>query len=180
MSRRPAISDEEVLARARAVFLERGYAARTKQIAPAVGLTWAAIANRFGNKRSLFVSAMAAPESSADMASEHTETPDLPTLLEHVRAELWARWPLRLQHRLAPFAAGADDHTDDTVCKLAADFAARADQGSLRNDLCPEVLTRAALAMLTGDVAQRFVARKRTLAADPVFIAAVARLVSAH
>lgn len=147
MARRPVLSDEEILTRARSVFLERGYAARTKQIAPAVGLTWAAIANRFG---------------------------------ERVRSDLSARWPLRLQYRLAPVASGPDDEAEGLVRKLAADFEVRAHQGSLRTDISPEMLTRAAVAMLTGDVAQRFVARKRTLAADPAFIGAVVSLLSAH
>jgi len=180
MARRPVLSDEQILARARSVFLERGYAARTKQIAPAVGLTWAAIANRFGDKRSLFLRAMAGPERGADPVFARAGSMDLPGLLERVRTDLWARWPLRLQYRLAAVASDPDDEAEDTVRKLAADFEVRAHQGSLRTDMSPEMLTRAAVAMLTGDVAQRFVARKRTLAADPAFIAAVVRLLSAH
>ncbi len=39
MSRLPTLSDDEIVRRARAVFVERCYAARTKEIAAAVGLT---------------------------------------------------------------------------------------------------------------------------------------------
>jgi AcrR family transcriptional regulator len=178
--RRSNFTDEEILARARSVFLERGYAARTKQIASAVGLTWAAIANRFGDKRSLFLRAMAGPERGEERDFERAGSMDLPGLLERVRTDLWTRWPLRLQYRLAPVASGPDDEAEELVSKLAGDFEARAHRGSLRTDMSPEMLTRAAVAMLTGDVAQRFVARERTLAADPTFIGAVVSLLSAH
>jgi hypothetical protein len=51
--------------------------------------------------------------------------------------------------------------------------------GTLRSDLGVEMLARLAIALLTGDVAQRFVARERTFAADPVLIRGVVRLLSA-
>lgn len=78
MAGHPVLSDEEFLARSRSVFVERGYAARSKQIAPAVGLTWGAIACRFGDKRSLFLRAMVAPECSEEPASERAVGMDLP------------------------------------------------------------------------------------------------------
>ena len=180
MARPPMLCDDEILARARSVFLERGYAARTRQIASAVGLTWAAIANRFGDKHALFLGAVAGPQQGEEPLAERAGSTDLPSLLERVRADLWTRWPLRLHHRLATVASGLDDEADALVRKLAADFEVRAQQGALRTDMGPETLARAAIAMLTGDVAQRFVARERTLAADPAFIAAVVRLVSPH
>jgi hypothetical protein len=48
MAGHPVLSGKEVLARSRSAFVERGYAARTRQIAPAVGLICGAIARRFG------------------------------------------------------------------------------------------------------------------------------------
>jgi AcrR family transcriptional regulator len=65
MARRPFLSDEEILTRARSVFVERGYAASTRQIVAAVGLTWGAIAVRFGSNRGLFTHAMAGPDEPA-------------------------------------------------------------------------------------------------------------------
>ena len=44
--------------------------------------------------------------------------------------------------------------------------------------MSPVALARAVLALLTGDVAQRFVARERTLSAEPAFIDDVIRLLS--
>jgi hypothetical protein len=43
-----------------------------------------------------------------------------------------------------------------------------------------EAHARVVLALLTGDVAQRFEARERTLTADPAFIDGVVRLLSAN
>ena len=40
MARTRLLTDEEILARVRPVFLERGFAARTRQVADAAGLTW--------------------------------------------------------------------------------------------------------------------------------------------
>ena len=181
MARRPVISDEEILTRARSVFLERGYAARTKQISSAVGLTWGAIALRFGDKRSLFQRAMAEPDHrTGEPQREQGSGTDLEGLLAWVRNLLWERWPLRLQYRLATPTAGCDDELEGVVHGLAADLRPHARNGTLRSDLGIEMLARLAVALLTGDVAQRFVARERALAADPALIDGVVCLLSAH
>ena len=108
MGRRFTLSDDEVLLRARLVFLERGYAARTKEISAAVGLTWGALAFRFGDKRELFRRAMLqaadAGPSPGVLASR-----DLRSVLEHARTFLWEHWPRRLQYRLAEAASGASE-----------------------------------------------------------------------
>jgi AcrR family transcriptional regulator len=180
MNRRPVFTDEEILDRARAVFLERGYAARTKQVASAVGLTWGAIALRFGDKQSLFRRAMAGPQGGASepQCGQERSGTDLEGLLARVRVLLWERWPLRLQYRLATLTAGSDDELEGLVHGLAADLQPHARDGTLRCDLGIETLARLAVALLTGDVAQRFVARERTLAADPALIHGVVRLLS--
>jgi AcrR family transcriptional regulator len=178
MARRPFLSDEEILSRARRVFVERGYAASTRQIVAAVGLTWGAIALRFGSKRGLFTQAMAGPLEPA--AWEHEGQADLPGLLERLRSHLWEQWPLRLQYRLAATAAGRPgDEPDGLAARLAAALHAHARHGSLRSDMSVEALARVVLALLTGDVAQRFVERERTLKADPAFIGGVIRLLAA-
>ena len=58
MGRHKTLSDQDILRRARPVFLNRGLDARTRDVAAAVGMTWAAIALRFGSKRGLFEQAM--------------------------------------------------------------------------------------------------------------------------
>jgi AcrR family transcriptional regulator len=178
MTRRRIFTDEEILDRVRSVFLERGYPARTKQIASAVGLTWGAIALRFGDKRSLFQRAMAGRQHDRD-AGPAAGASDLRGLLVRLRAELWARWPLRLQYRLATMAAGGDDEIDALLHGLVADLQPHARNGALRRDLGVEMLARLAVALLTGDVAQRFIARERSLPVDPALIHGVVLLLSA-
>lgn len=180
MARRSNLTDVEIVTRARSVFVDRGYAARTKQIAAAVGLTWGAIAPRFGGKRALFTQAMAGPMRRPDEpACELESRADLPGLLERLRTHLWEQWPLRLQVRLAATAAGTDE-PEGLMHRLAAALEMHARNGSIRSDMSAEALARVVLALLTGDVAQRFVARERTLTADPAFIDRVVRLLSAN
>lgn len=171
------LSDEEILARSRWLFVERGYAARTQQIAAAVGLTWGAIALRFGNKRNLFALAMAGP---AVPSCKQEDMADLPSLLAHLSTHLWVRWPSRLQVRLAALESGPDSEADDLVVGLATVLERHARHGTIRRDLSAVSLARVVLALMTGDVAQRFVAKGRTLKADPAFIDSVVRLLSAH
>lgn len=180
MARRPTLTDEEILARARSVFVERGYGARTKQIAAAVGLTWGAIALRFGDKRALFTHAMGGPVCSpGDLEREQAASADLPGMLERLRSRLWERWPLRLQVRLAATEDGPDDEPDRLVKRLAAALGPHVRRGAIRSDMSPEALARVVLALLTGDAAQRFMARERTWTADPAFVDGVVRLLRA-
>lgn len=181
MAGRLAITNAEVLERARAVFAERGYAARTKQISAAVGLTWGAIALRFGDKQGLFVRAMADPVRAPETpAGPHSGTESLPSLLERVRRLLWERWPLSVQVRLAPAAAGSDDLTERLVADLTAALQVQTRNGSIRSDIGAETLARVVLALLTGDVALRFVARQSTLADEPALVDGIVRLLSAR
>jgi AcrR family transcriptional regulator len=179
MARHPILTDEEILARARSLFVERGYAARTKHIAATVGMTWGAIALRFGSKRGLFTQAMAEPMRGLDgPACEQEAEADLPRLLERLTTHLWERWPSRLQVRLAGTTEERDDEPDGLARWLGAALEAHARDGSIRSDMSTDALARVVLALLTGDVAQRFVAREPTSTADPVFIAGVVRLLS--
>ena len=63
--------------------------------------------------------------------------------------------------------------------QLTAALEEHARRGSIRPGLDPEASARAVLTLLTGDVAQRFVACERTPAADPAFIDDVICLLSA-
>jgi AcrR family transcriptional regulator len=132
MARLPTLSDEEIAARTRAVFVECGFGARAKQIAAAVGLTWGAIALRFDSKRSLFTRVMAEPAHPSGHADcERKHWADLPSLLEWLSDHLWECWPLRLQIRLA---ATADNPCEEWVAheqKLAEVLEAHARRGSV-------------------------------------------------
>jgi AcrR family transcriptional regulator len=180
MSRHPKLANDEILRRARSVFVERGYGARTRQISAAVGLTWGAIALRFVDKPSLFRQAMTGlmPVPAA-LECERSDA-DLPGLLERVRCHLWERWPLRLQYRLAPSTAGQDEGPDGLQDWLAGALEAQARRGVVRSDMSAKALAQVVLALLTGDVAQGFVARERTLPSDPAFIGRLVCLLSAN
>lgn len=181
MSRSPVLSNEEVLRRARAVFVEWGYGARTQQIAVAVGLTWGAIALRFGSKWQLFREAMAGPVFEPGAAgSEPPLGEDLPGLLERLRAHLWERWPLRLQYRLATRSPDSEGESDGLPDWLAATLEAHARSGTVRSDMPAKALAQVVLSLLVGDVAQRFIAREPALARDRAFIDRVVCLLAGH
>jgi hypothetical protein len=95
-----------------------------------------------------------------------------------LRADVWERWPTDLQLRLASTAAGSGQEQADLERRLAAVLETHACRGAVRSDLGAPVLARLVLALVTGDVAQRFMQRDRTLAQDPAFIDAVVRLLS--
>jgi AcrR family transcriptional regulator len=178
MARPHMISDEEILARARTVFLERGFGARTTLLSAAVGLTWGAIAMRFESKRGLFVRAMAAPPDALDkLAADLAEVGDLTGLLELVRAHLWEQWPRQAQYRLARPHVGPEEGACELVPRLDAALARLARSGRLRTDLAFDDLARILLAVLTGDVARRFLAREPRLEADPALVDSLIRLV---
>lgn len=164
MARHPTLTDEEILTRARSIFVERGYGARTRQISAAVGLTWGAIAMRFSDKRELFRRAMAGPADNAcEIESRHAAGAGLQGLLERLRSYVAEQWPLRLHCRLATPADQPDDEPDRLVDWLAATLESHASCGSVRSDMSAKALARLVLVLLVGDVAQRFVARDPAL-----------------
>jgi AcrR family transcriptional regulator len=67
MGRPRLIEDDAILAAAREVFLARGSAATTQDVAERVGLSQAAIFKRFATKQELFLSAMASGNERQDM-----------------------------------------------------------------------------------------------------------------
>jgi AcrR family transcriptional regulator len=179
MTRRRTLTDDEILRRARTIFVERGYAARTRQIAAAVGLTWGAIALRFSSKRELFRQSMATDlHGRADADCRQAAAGDLPGLLERLRSHLWEQWPLRLHYRLAMPAADADGEADGLLGRLTDALEAHARGGALRSDMTAEALAQVVLSLLVGDVAQRFVSRQQAPAAEPALIERVMMLLS--
>ena len=91
---------------------------------------------------------------------------------------MWEWWPLRLQVRLAAPAAGHDEDPDALVPRLAAALEAHVRRGAVRSDISPSALAQMVLALVIGDVAQRFVARERTLTEDPSVHRRMVRLLS--
>ena len=61
MGRRKTISDEDLLTHARGVFVERGFAGTTREIAKRSGVSEALLFQRYATKANLFFAAMALP-----------------------------------------------------------------------------------------------------------------------
>lgn len=109
MGRPSLLTDQQIMARARPVFLDRRSGVSTTQIAKAVGLTWGAIAVRFGSKEALF-RRPTDPQANAPKPEWTVESAaELPELLAGLRTHLSELWPLHLQARLAATAPKFDD-----------------------------------------------------------------------
>ncbi|WP_114968708.1 TetR/AcrR family transcriptional regulator [Rhodoferax ferrireducens] len=109
MGRRQTLTDQDILRRARPVFLDRGLGARTRDIAAAVGLTWGAIALRFSSKRALFEHAMEHRSDCFEEApSGFADDDELAAVLRRLQSQLNRRWPMYLQLNLSSTAAQHD------------------------------------------------------------------------
>jgi len=176
MARHRVLSDEEILRRARPVFVERGYAVRTRELAAAVGLSWPALVLRFGGKQALFTRAIFDPVRRPFEADPVAAGTDLREMLERRRSELSEQWPMQLQCRLA--MGPAEDHSSDALTDwLTSALATHAGRGAVRSDLPAIALAQMVGALLVGDVAQRFVRGKNTPTCDPTFIDRLMQLV---
>lgn len=171
MSRRATLTDDEILQRARAVFAVHGYAARTSQLAAAVGLTWPALVFRFGGKAGLFKRAMAGSICAAEAADWlGAGAAGLRRPLEQLSVYLLLRWPLHLQRRLAAEAFAVTDANDVDLDQvgdwLRLTLEVLAARGMVRADLPANTAAQAILSLLVGDVARRFLAGDRSLTPD--------------
>lgn len=66
MPRNKTITNEEILAAARSLFLKEGAKASTRTLAKTVGISEAVIFQRFGTKEDLFFTAMVPPEAQLE------------------------------------------------------------------------------------------------------------------
>jgi len=78
MGRPPKITDEQILQGARSVFLARGPAVATAEIADSLGVSQATLFNRFGSKRALLVEALRPREDGALLALLARDPDDRP------------------------------------------------------------------------------------------------------
>ena len=75
MARPPKITNEEILAAARQVFLEEGVSASTLAIAEKAGISEASIFKRFATKKALFMEAMGISETPKWVKALSSKTP---------------------------------------------------------------------------------------------------------
>lgn len=185
MARPPTLTDDEILLRARAVFVERGYGARTPEIAAAVGLSWGALVFRFGGKAELFRRAMAESiRGSCAVDWLGAGGSDLRGLLEQLRSHLWEQWPIHLQYRLAKKTSTQNEKSDRGFEQLgewlSLTLEAQAARGAVRTDMPASTLARIILSLLVGDVAKRFLGGERTFAADAALLDCMMRLMTSR
>ena len=81
MARKRTIPDDSLLSVARACFIERGFAASTKEIARRAGVSEGLLFQRYGNKAELFLSAMTPPGGAEVSQRLGLATGDGPTEL---------------------------------------------------------------------------------------------------
>lgn len=181
MGRHKTLTDQDILRRARPVFLMRGLGARTRDVAAAVGLTWAAIALRFGSKRALFEQAMEhRSECFEEPPTDVADDVDLRALLRRLRSQLALHWPMYLQLNLSSTATRrGNDRPDGLVRWLASTLHQHADRGEVRADLPPQKLATLLLAALIGDAAERFVRRQRGDPSDDALVETMLHLLDA-
>jgi AcrR family transcriptional regulator len=86
MSRPPKITNEEILAAAREVFLEHGVSASTLAIAEKAGISEASIFKRFATKQALFLAAIGISETPkwVKVLSSHTPSAEIRTELTQI------------------------------------------------------------------------------------------------
>ena len=181
MGRHKTLTDQDILQRARPVFLMRGLGARTRDVAAAVGLTWGAIALRFGSKRAMFEQAMEhRSECLEEPPTDVADDVDLRALLRRLRSQLALHWPMYLQLNLSSTATRrGDDQSDELARWLASMLHRHADRGDVRADLPPQKLAALLLAALIGDAAERFVRRERGDPPDEALVETMLHLLGA-
>jgi AcrR family transcriptional regulator len=124
MGRRKTISDEALLARAREVFVEHGFAGTTKEIARRAGVSEALLFQRHATKADLFFAAMALPavdlqvlfEASDASPREHIAS-IAAAMIDYFRDSMPVLLPL-LSHPGFEFESFARRHPDSPLTAL--------------------------------------------------------------
>lgn len=124
MARKRTIRDEDLLTAARSLFIERGFAAPTKEIARRAGVSEGLLFQRYGSKAELFFAAMVPPPGSAlreQLAGTAPGEDDLVRLglsmLDYFRATADVLLPL-LSHPEFAFEEFAQRHPDSALAAM--------------------------------------------------------------
>lgn len=124
MARKRTIRDEDLLSAARACFVERGFAAPTKEIAQRAGVSEGLLFQRYGNKAELFFAAMVPPPGTAlrdQLTTVRKGADDLVDLgmamLDYFRATADVLLPL-MAHPEFTFEDFAQRHPDSALAAM--------------------------------------------------------------
>jgi AcrR family transcriptional regulator len=188
MPRPKQISDEEILAVARECFLESGVAVSAQVIADRVGLSQPALFKRFGTKDELVLRALAPPERLPVL--DWIETVPVPGPFRPQLAELLEKIWDTLRWILPRIALLTTSHfSPETifaryqippplrVIMAVADALERArDNGQIRADIRPEMLSQMIFGVLQSRAFFRFMLRSDNSADDALYIEATVDL----
>jgi AcrR family transcriptional regulator len=124
MGRRKTISDEDLLARAREVFVERGFAGTTREVSRRAGVSEALLFQRHATKADLFFAAMELPaidlqallDAPIENARDHVAAV-IAAMIDYFRDSMPVLLPL-LSHPGFEFEAFARRHPDSPLSTL--------------------------------------------------------------
>jgi AcrR family transcriptional regulator len=164
MPRPPKIRDEEILAAARAVFLEKGFAATTAEVARRAGIAEGSVFNRFPTKAALFQAAMrptleeppwakllGARAGQGDLVENLVEIGvEVLEFLRQIVPVMMMSWSNPAPHGgfLPAPLAGPNPPPLRAMRRLGAFFAAEVKAGRLRAGTDPELVARVFLGSL--------------------------------
>lgn len=106
MGRRKIIEDEQLLAKARDIFLREGISVGSRQIAQEIGISSSVLFQRFGSKEELFFAAMTPPAPDLADLLKRDDSPDPP----EARVERIAAGLLDYFRELGPVLAALSTH----------------------------------------------------------------------
>lgn len=106
MGRRKIIEDEQLLAKARAIFMRDGISVGSRQIAQEIGISSSVLFQRFGSKEELFFAAMTPPAPDLTVLLTQANAADPP----EVRVESIAAGLLDYFRQLAPVLTALSTH----------------------------------------------------------------------
>lgn len=106
MGRRKIIEDEQLLAKARDIFMREGISVGSRQIAQEIGISSSVLFQRFGSKEELFFAAMTPPTPDIAALLAHDDPTDTP----EVRLERIAAGLLEYYRQLGPVLASLSTH----------------------------------------------------------------------
>jgi AcrR family transcriptional regulator len=124
MGRTKTVSDDDLLKVAREAFVEKGFAASTREIARRAGVSEGVLFQRFANKEDLFFAAMIPPAADVHQLFDHPQAQGCELLekitfamLDYCRATLPVLLPLML-HPSFSFEVFAERHPDAPMLEL--------------------------------------------------------------
>jgi AcrR family transcriptional regulator len=164
MARTPKITNEEILAAAREIFLAQGFGASTLEIAERAGISEASIFKRFTTKQALFLAAIGITETPkwVKALSSKIPTANIKTELTDICSEMLAFYlevmprvmMMMTPNNLPPIIQFQSPPPPVRDSQLLAEFLERAiERGYLRSSCSPSTVAHMLVGAITNYVA---------------------------